>query len=313
MHIIFNLTLPFFAVIGLGVLAVRLKMIDAAASKIINVYVFNFTMPALVVSGLARQDFQALIDVPFLFGWAIAGLSLFAVGALFSWVFFDGNLREMALTGQAGSIGNLGFLGFPLLAAAVGDTGLRVAATALLIDLMVLIPLSIAMLEASGGGSFFQTVRRIIKGALFNPFIFAIFTGFLLSAFGIGLPGPTARFVDFLAAAAGPTALFALGISLSARRFEGDITSIGVISALKLIIHPLAVLITLHLIGFRGEILAIAVTLAALPVAGNVFVIAQQYNVMVRRISSAVLISTVGAIVTIAYVLDHAGITTFSQ
>lgn len=306
MEIILNLTLPFFAVIGLGIFAVRTNMIDASAAKIINVFVFNFTMPALVVSGLARQDFDALIDERFLLGWAIAGLLLFAAGGLISCLFFSGKTGEFAVTGQASSIGNNGFLGFPLLAAAFGDEGLRIAATALLIDLMLIIPLSIAILEASGSGATKETVKRVIKGALLNPFIFAIFIGFLLSATGIGLPGPSERFVEFLAGAAGPAALFALGISLARLRFEGDLTSIFVISILKLILHPLAVFLTLSLLSVDGRSIAIGVVLASLPVAGNVFVIAQQYDVMMRRISSAILISTITAITTTAYALTWA-------
>lgn len=306
MEIILNLTLPFFAVIGLGIFAVRSNMIDASAAKIINVFVFNFTMPALVVSGLAQQDFDALIDERFLLGWAIAGLLLFAAGGIISRLFFSGTTGEFAVTGQASSIGNNGFLGFPLLAAAFGDEGLRIAATALIIDLMLIIPLSIAILEASGGGSIKETVRRVVKGALLNPFIIAILIGFFLSATGIGLPGPSERFVEFLAGAAGPAALFALGISLARLRFEGDLTSIFVISILKLILHPLAVFLTLSLLSVDSKSIAIGVVLASLPVAGNVFVIAQRYDVMVRRISSAILISTITAVATTAYALTWA-------
>ncbi|MEP2943780.1 MAG: AEC family transporter [Hyphomicrobiales bacterium] len=308
MEIILDLTLPFFAVIGLGIFAVRTNMIDASAAKIINVFVFNFTMPALVISGLARQDFDALIDGRFLFGWALAGLLLFAIGGIISRLFFSGKIGEFAVTGQASSIGNNGFLGFPLLAAAFSDEGLRIASTALLIDLMLIIPISIAILEASGGGNARDTFKRVVKGALFNPFIFAIFIGFFLSATGIGLPGPSERFVEFLAGAAGPAALFALGISLAKLRFEGDITSIFVISFLKLILHPLAVFFALTFLEVDGKSIAIGVVLASLPVAGNVFVIAQQYDVMVRRASSAILISTIAAIATTAYALSWANV-----
>ena len=308
MTTVLNLTIPFFAVIALGVIAVRLGMIDGSASRIINVFVFNFTMPALVISGLARQDFGELVDLPFLLGWFLAAVIVFIVGMIFSRVFFNGRLKEMALTGQAAAIGNVGFLGFPLMAAAFGTDGVRVAATALLIDLMLFVPMSIALIEASNGGSVGNSLKRVMKAGLLNPFIFAIFAGFILSATGIGLPGPTARFIDFLAGAAGPAALFALGISLASRKFEGDGASIVVISVLKLIAHPLIAYVALSLLGVTGETLMIGVVVASLPVAGNVFVIAQQYETMVRRISSVVLISTIIAVMTTAYALNWANV-----
>ena len=308
MTTVLNLTIPFFAVIALGIMAVRLGMIDGSASRIINVFVFNFTMPALVISGLARQDINELIDIPFLLGWFLAAVTVFAIGMIFSRVFFNGRLKEMALTGQAAAIGNVGFLGFPLMAAAFGTDGVRIAATALLVDLMLFVPMSIALIEASNGGAVGNSLKRVIKAGLLNPFIFAIFVGFILSATGIGLPGPTARFIDFLAGAAGPAALFALGISLAGRKFEGDGASIVVISVLKLIAHPLIAYVALSLLGVRGDTLLIGVVVASLPVAGNVFVIAQQYETMVRRISSVVLISTIIAVMTTAYALNWANV-----
>ena len=308
MATILNLTIPFFAVIALGVIAVRMGMIDGSASRIINVFVFNFTMPALVISGLARQDISELVDIPFLLGWFLAATVVFIIGMIFSRAFFNGRLKEMALTGQAAAVGNVGFLGFPLMAAAFGPDGVRVAATALLIDLLLFVPMSIALLEASNGGSIGNSLKRVIKAGLLNPFIFSIIFGFILSATGIGLPGPTERFIDFLAGAAGPTALFALGISLASRKFEGDGASIVVISVLKLIAHPFIAYVALTTFGVKGETLMIGVVVASLPVAGNVFVIAQQYETMVRRISSVILISTIIAIVTTAYALNWANI-----
>ena len=64
------------------------------------------------------------------------------------------------------------------------------------------------------------------------------------------------------------------------------------------------------LLGVKGETLMIGVVVASLPVAGNVFVIAQQYETMVRRISSVVLISTIIAVMTTAYALNWANVGT---
>ena len=80
------------------------------------------------------------------------------------------------------------------------------------------------------------------------------------------------------------------------------------ISVLKLIAHPLIAYVALSLLGVRGDTLLIGVVVASLPVAGNVFVIAQQYETMVRRISSVVLISTIIAVMTTAYALNWANV-----
>jgi predicted permease len=48
---------------------------------------------------------------------------------------------------------------------------------------------------------------------------------------------------------------------------------------------------------------AVMIAAASLPVAGNVFMIAQHYGVAPKRVSSAILISTVAAIVTVSLVI----------
>ncbi len=46
---------------------------------------------------------------------------------------------------------------------------------------------------------------------------------------------------------------------------------------------------------------------AALPVAGNVFILAQHYGVAPRRVSSAILVSTVASILTVPAVIAALG------
>ena len=58
---ILELTLPFFAVVGLGYGAARTKVIDPKSAGSINVFVFYFAMPALVIGALARQEISAIL------------------------------------------------------------------------------------------------------------------------------------------------------------------------------------------------------------------------------------------------------------
>ena len=69
----------------------------------------------------------------------------------------------------------------------------------------------------------------------------------------------------------------------------------------KLVIHPIIVLLLLNWVGgFDPAWVATAVLMACLPPAANVFVIAQQYNVYVQRASSAILIGTIASTVTVS-------------
>jgi predicted permease len=210
--------------------------------------------------------------------------------------------------GQASCIGNLGFLALPLLLSIVGKVAAVPFANALIVDMVIFIPVSISLLEASGGGSFFQALKRSLRGAVINPFFLAIFAAIILSATGIGLPGLSKSFAEFLAGAAGPAALFSLGVSLASRRIAGGMAPIAVLTFLKLAVHPLVVWGIMSLFGINQQLMLIAIALAAMPVAGNLFVIAEQYGAMVQRLSAAILVSTALAIVTVAMVLSWTGL-----
>ncbi|MGB7287394.1 MAG: AEC family transporter [Salaquimonas sp.] len=307
---ILNLTLPFFAVVGIGYFAARAGMVETSAVSSINTFVFYFAMPALVAGTLARQDFSAILDRDLLAGWLLAGLVLFSIGMIFCSVYQSkigqpAALGEMALTGQAASIANVGFLALPIAAANFGDEGIRISASVLIIDLLVLIPLSITLLETRSGGSRLHAFAYAVGKAIKNPFAIAIILGVALSSTGLGLPEPAERFVVFLGAAGPPTALFALGLSLFERDVESHHAFVGVVTFLKLVVHPIAVFLALSAFGLPTEIIAIAVVIAACPVAQNVFVIAAQYKLMVKRSSAAILISTLAATITVTAILAY--------
>lgn len=310
MSLIFSLTLPFFALVGLGYGASRLGWLPKDGVRSINVFVFNFAVPGLIINALARQDFSQLINIDFLAAWLLAALVVYAIGAVLVLKFLGGDRREAALVGQAASVGNLGFLALPLMVAAIGEKAAAPVAAALIIDLVIIIPISIAILESanSSGKSFGSSFAKAAKGAVANPFFLAIAAGMALSATGIGLPGPADRFFSFLAGAAGPAALFSLGASLAGRSVAGDAAPIAIMNVLKLLIHPLVAWFILNLFEVEGLFFSLGIVLAAMPIAGNVFVIAEAYGVMVRRLAAAILISTILAVVTVALAIQWVGL-----
>ncbi|MEM8877072.1 MAG: AEC family transporter [Pseudomonadota bacterium] len=304
------LTFPFFAVCLLGWIAARSGMLSDGAVRSLNVFVFNFAMPALIIGAISRADFAQLLNWQMALGWLAAGLVVFAVGALAARLILGSASTgaQWAIAGQAAAVGNIGFLALPLTYGAFGEAAVGPIIIALVVDLVILIPLSIAVLEGTG------SVRRMIKGVALNPFILSIFAGLALAFSGVGLPAALDSLAQFLGAAASPAALFALGASLAGRSAGDGLPLVASLSVLKLLVHPGLVFVLLHpLLGVPIPATAIAVSIAAMPVAGNVFVIAERYGVLVRDMSAAVLISTVVCVATVsmmlAWALGVAGLT----
>ncbi len=289
---------PFFAVIGLGVLSAHRGIFGPEAVKVLNAYAFLIATPAMVIRVMAGQPLDALWSWPFFLG--LAGVAVVVLAGGFAW----GRLRG---PGPAGAVtraqclvgGNFAFLGIPLLLAFLGEKAAPAIAIGLVCDTAVVVPLSIGLIEASrGGGSPLAIAGRLVKGTLLNPFMLSVLTGLLLSMLQVKLPEPVDRFLLFLGASAAPAGVFALGLALRGWMGPGLLAG-APLGLLKIVVHPLLAWVVLALVLRLDPFWVTAgVLYAALPVAANVFLIADRYGTDARMAASAILVSTVLATLT---------------
>ena len=150
----------------------------------------------------------------------------------------------------------------------------------------------------------FSMMTNLVMGLVRNPMIMAIITGLCWSIFEIPLPDPLWEFVTLLGAASTPCALFAIGASLVAKTTERIQTAVW-ISFVKLIIHPIAVAVMALLIfeidAYAASVMIVA---SALPVAGNIYILAEHYRVAPQRVSASILISTIISIFSVSLVMS---------
>ena len=172
---------------------------------------------------------------------------------------------------------------------------------------------SIALLDARGygsrkdcGGPFTieQIAADIVRKVALHPFILSTAAGFLAAGLQFEQPSALRQFIDYLAQAAAPCALFAMGVTLALRPLKRVPVEISYIVPAKLIVHPLVVYAALTLVGgFEPVWVYAAVLLAALPTATNVFVLGQLYHVWQERASATILITTALSVVTVSMFL----------
>ena len=303
------LTLPLFAVVACGYLATKLRLINSAGRSGLNHFVYYFALPVLIFSLMARADLRGEFEVAFVLAWLCASFALFLVAYLLARRAF--RLRQdFSVIFASGTIyGNTGYFALPLVITALGHQYTVPIIVSTTIDLMVMLPFASVLLELTKKtdmSDLRQLGNMTAKTIVTNPLIIAAMLGAAVSVSEIQLPNVMDRFILLLGSAAAPCALFALGSSLvedSAKPLQKQTLTI---SFLKLTIHPLIVFGTMFFLFNVNETWGkMAVVSAAMPVAVTVYVLAQQYNTYVNRISASIVVSTAISVATLSFILSH--------
>jgi malonate transporter and related proteins len=298
------LSLPIFGIVALGWAATRMRLASAGALDALGAFAFRFALPALVFRLVAGQPLGSSFHPAFYGGYLASGGLLFAVVFGLSRI-LGGSGAAAGAHATASTVSNLGFLGPPLMLAFLGERGAGPLAMAILAEIMVLLSVGTVFMGGSstggsrGAGAGVGSV--VLRGTVLNPVLVAILLGAAVAAAGAAPPVPLDRFLGFLGGAAAPTALFALGGALALQRTDrATALSAAAITVAKLVASPvLAWFVLARLLRVEPFWVQAGVLLAALPSAGNVYVVAQRYAADADRISAAIVLSTAVSVVTV--------------
>ena len=300
---IFIKTLPFFAIIGLGYIAGRRGFFNAEATAYLTKFVFYFALSVMLFKFSANLSLGEVLDWQVIWAYLLGTMAVYilATGVCLA---RGEDIPTTAVESQCAVIGNVGFLGIPMLLLLFGEASIGPNMLVLMVDLIVFSSLIVILITGARDGRMsLGILRTITLGLLRNPMIVSIVLGLSWSALDIPIPEVFNTFLDLLGSAATPGALFAIGASLASKSAE-RLSVAGWITFCKLVLHPAAVaicaLVIFEIDPFSAGVIIAA---AALPVAGNVFMLAQHYGVAAQRASTAILISTAISIVTLSLVI----------
>lgn len=304
---IFLETLPFFLLIAVGYGAGRSGFFSAEATAYLTKFVFYFALSAMLFRFSANLALRDILDWSFIFAYLSASLVVYGLVTLVA-MMRGKPVAEAAIEAQCGVIGNVGFLGIPMLALLLGEMAVPAVLMVLSVDLIFFGSLIVILITGSRDGRMSAAVLITVgQGLLANPMIVAMALGLLVSSLNLTLPGPINQFLLILGVAATPGALFAIGASLAGKSAE-RLSVAGWLSFSKLILHPAAVAVTaLWVFDVDPFAAGVMIAAAALPVAGNVYILAQHYGVAPARVSASILISTSLSVATISVVIALIG------
>jgi malonate transporter and related proteins len=296
-------TLPFFALIGLGYWAGRTRFFTQEATAYLTKFVFYFALSAMIFRFAANLELAEVWDGRLVVAYLWGTTCVYGIASMIG--FLRGlDVQTTAIEAQCAVIGNAGFLGLPMLALLFGPQAIGPVMLVIATDLIVFSTLIVILITLGRDGRMSLTIFRTIgTGLIKNPMIVAMTTGLIWSGLRIPIPVPMNDFLSILGGAATPGALFAIGASLASKSAE-RVQVAAWLSFCKLVLHPVFVAVSaIYLFHVEAFGAAMIIACAAMPVAGNIYMLAQHFGVAPQRVSAAILFSTTFSIFTLTAVI----------
>lgn len=269
-----------FVCLFAGIALQRVKAIPANAHTALNQFVINISLPALALYYIPKIEISTKLLYPLGVAWIGFLLAWLFFGALGKWLGWSKKLTG-CLVLTAG-LGNTSFVGFPIIEALYGKSGLE---TAIIVDqpgtFVVMATLGIIVAAAysreTAGTS--AIIRKII---LFPPCV-AFFIGAVMNICGYDFADIVEPVFQRLSSTVTPVALVAVGMQLKIQRRSRHWGFLSLALFYKLMIMP-AVLFFLYkvILGGKGTEIDVSLMEAAMAPMISAAILASAYGLKPR-------------------------------
>ena len=296
-----DLILPVFAVIVTGWVVGYTGYLSRQLSDALIHFAYNIAMPALLIVTIAQEPGHSLINWRFLVAFGGGSLLCFILVFGLMSIWGSRGLASRTMDGMAASMTNTGFVALPVLQAIYGPRAVLPAAIATVFVAVVMFPIAVVLLEigqrdADGAR---KSPMVTAKHVVLNPLVISTLIGMLLSLLNLHMPGPVTAYLNIMADALTPCALFAIGLGLSLDGLRANIGQASLLSAVKLVVMPLVVYGLSLSLGLDPLYTIAAVICAAVPTAKTVYILAGEYHCEEMMVASTVSLTTLLSVISL--------------
>ena len=264
---VFGEMLVILFAIAAGYAANRLGYLGGEADQKVSKLLLNITMPAMIVAAVITGE--ELPELGTILSILEVGVVFYLLEAVFALVvprFLPGTQGQKGVWRYALAFPNVGFIGYPVAVALFGDGALFYAA---------ILALPFNLLSYSLGPLLLAGAARFRWKQLFTPCIVASVLGLVLRP-----PALVGEMLDFVGDITVPLSLLVVG-SLLAGMSAGQVLrspKLWLLTAIRLLLLPVALCLVLRALGIDSLVLGIAVTQMAMPVAVNGTLLSMEYG-----------------------------------
>ena len=289
--------LTLFAILIVGLVAGKLDYMGGEFDKKLSSLVINFTCPALILSSAMTGELpDRRLILPLLGISALTYVILTGVAMILP-RYLTRKKDDEGIIGFALMFGNVGFMGYPVVASIFGHQAVFYAAVLNVVNTFAVFTIGTILIEGNlGDGKHFQ------KKVLYSTPMLSAYLAMLIVAFGIdGIPGVISQPLTMIGNITVPAALLIIGSSmsqLSARTMLGNLT-VYITSVFRLLLIPLGFYYLCRAFGFDLYVVNINTVVIAMPVATYGTILCLKYNRDTTLIAAVTLITTLLSMITI--------------
>lgn len=267
----------------IGVVLQHIREIPDNASVVLNQYLIYAALPALALIHVPGIEISPELLFPMATSWIVYFGAVFFVHLLSDRIGWDrGTVGCIILTA---GLGNIAFVGFPVIEALYGAQGLRIG---LLVDQPgTFVAVSVfGVITASMYSKGPTRKRDIFRDVItFPPFIFFMIA-VLMNVLNVQTGGVILGVLNQFAATLTPVALISVGLQLKFRMIGRSLKPLIAGLTYKLILAPLILyIIYVILLGGQGLVVTVSIMMAAMPPMVTGSILASTYGLNPRLAS----------------------------
>lgn len=291
--------LVLFIIMLIGYIAYKKDIINDEVSRKLSAIVVNIANPALILSGVTG-------DTRGIYGRDLAVTVITAV-IMYIILIILGHFIPKILRIKAGTAGtykamtvfsNIGFMGFPIISAVLGNAALLYAVIFLIPYNLLIYTYGIQCIKTE------KVHEKINLKKILNIGVIFSLAAILIYFFDLRLPNFAVKTVTILSSLTAPLSMMVIGASFAIIDLKSLFTDVKLLifSGIKLLIIPITGTILINTVINNDMLTGVCMFMLCTPVGSMTAMLAQEYEGDYALTAKGVAVTTVLSVITIPIV-----------
>ena len=283
-----------------GFIAAKTGYIDIKIKNAISKIIIKIVLPCLILSSVSSKELEKELmgDI-----FVVFLMSVFCLLVLLGMGVITAKALKIPKGTEAvhkllSCLGNVSFVGYPVISAMYGETGFFYAIIYWLINDLFLWTFGVITLKNEKP----KSVKEVIKN-LINPNTIAFTVAIIMLIFGIKMPKLLGDTVSSIGGLTVSLSMIFIGMALA--EVDANVLKkwwIFVIAPLKMIIFPILFIYIFKLLGIKEILLGAVVLEAAMPAQTVLSILANESDADAEYAACGMFVTTILSLVTLPFI-----------